>query len=151
MKVKNEKRYGILGTDYVAPTMSGEKIYKKGRKFWTKDINDNGVYIVEGHGIGHVIPRNLFTKFTCTWDEIEETVENGARIAKTTHHTKDETIFILNWFAKRDAKKNEKAKKLERRIVRNRIAGLRKTIKDAKTGKAEKELVECLDKLKTLK
>jgi len=152
MKIKNELHYAILGKNFVADTMSGKRTYKKGHKARTWGLYEaNGEYVVEGHGIGHLIPRELFTTFKKTWDEVEETVENGAKVVKTKHFIIDETEAILKWYAERDAKKNKAINAAERAKLRYLIANLRRTIKDVKTGKAEKELAEHIAKLETLK
>jgi hypothetical protein len=152
MKIKNEKHYAILGSDFTVQTLGQLKTYKKGYKTNTWGLyEDGGKYIVEGHGIGHKIPRELFTAFKKTWDEVEEALDNGAKVVKTTHHKIDETSEILAWWSKRDTKKKEKNNACERGSLRVKIAKLRKMIHEVKTGKAEKDLAEMLKKLETLK
>ena len=152
MKIKNEKHFATLGKDYTAKdAMCGPITYKKGETFPTHGMYEtNGHHVVEGHGIGHIIPRELFTKFTCTWDEVEKETVNGVTTTKVTHKEEDETKKILDWWAERDAKKNDAKTRHERAVLRARIANLRKNIKAVKTGEAEKELEIYLDMLAKL-
>ena len=151
-KIKNEKHFAILGTNFVAETMCGKKTYRKGHRAATWGLYEaGGEYHVEGHGIGHKIPRELFTKFTKTWDEVTTTTGNGTKVVNTVHHKVDETKEILEWWAERDAKRNKKNNAAERGVLRRAIANLRRDIHEVKTGKAEKKLAELLAELENLK
>jgi hypothetical protein len=151
-KVKNEKHIAILGTPYTADTMGGKHTYNIGHKANVRGMFERGgEYIVEGHGIGHVIPRANFTKFIHTWDEVTTTEENGAKVVKTTTHEVDITADILKWWADRDAKKTKTENAFKRNVLRNKVATLRKAIADVKTGKAEKELANLLAEIEALK
>jgi hypothetical protein len=152
MKIKNVKHYGILGKNFTVGTMGGPKTYKKGHKAKTWGLYEaGGEYHVEGHGIGHLIPRELFTTFKKTWDEVETTVVKGVTVVKTTHRNVDETEAILKWFAERDAKLTALGDREERGLLRKNIARLRRTIKEVKNGMVEKRLTEMVARLEALK
>lgn len=151
MKIKNEKHYAILGTDFTADTMGGKHTYKKGHKAKTWGLYETGgEYIVEGHGIGHIIPRNLFTKFKHTWDEVETTVENGTKVVKTIHKNIDETKEILKWWTDNDAEADNTERNDKRRVLRKNIAYYKNMIKEVKTGKADTILTNLLNDLNKL-
>ena len=152
MKIKNEIHYAILGTDFTVDAMGEPKTYKKGHKAKTYGLLESGgEYIVEGHGTGHIIPRQLFTKFKHAWDEVETTVENGAKVIKTVHKNVDETEKILKWWADCDAATKAEELNDKRRVLRKHIAHYKNIIKEVKTGKAEAELAKLLKELETLK
>jgi hypothetical protein len=152
MKIKNEIHYAILGTDFTVDAMGQPKTYKKGHKAKTYGmLESGGEYIVEGHGTGHIIPRQLFTKFKHAWDEVETTVENGAKVIKTVHKNVDETEKILKWWADCDAATKAEELNDKRRVLRKHIAHYKNIIKEVKTGKAEAELAKLLKELETLK
>lgn len=116
MEIKKEKHTAILGTDYTVDTMSGPHTYKKGHRANTWGLYENGGdLIVEGHGIGHVIPRALFTKFVVTWDEVTVTEEADATVTRAVHKEADETSKILTWWAGLDEKKKAREEREERR------------------------------------
>lgn len=108
-KIRNEKHLAVLGTNFVANTMGGKKTYRKGHLALTRGLyENNGEYHVEGHGIGHIIPRELFTKFIKTWDEVTTATNKNVKVVKTVHHKVDETKDILAWWNKLDVKNNKK-------------------------------------------
>lgn len=132
-EIKKEKHIAILGSDYTVDTMSGPYTYKKGHRANTWGLYENGGdLIVEGHGVGHVIPKALFTKFIVTWDEVTVTEEADATVTRAVHKEADETSRILTWWAGLDEKKNlfrgleerrrEKMKKREEAAWRKKLA-----------------------------
>jgi len=152
MKIKNEIHYAILGTDFTVDAMGEPKTYKKGHKANTYGLLEaGGEYIVEGHGTGHVIPRQLFTKFKHAWDEVETTVENGAKVIKTVRKNVDETQKILKWWAECDAATKAEELNDKRRVLRKNIAYYKNKIKEVESGKAGAELAKLLKELETLK
>lgn len=151
MKVKNVKHFAILGAPFTVDTMGGKHTYGKGHKANVRGLYENGgEYVVEGHGMGHVIPRANFTKFIRTWNEVTVTKKNGAEVVETIAREIDTTTETLAWFAKRDAEKTKAENKFRRGVIRHNIAKLRKAIEDVKTGKTEKELAKLIAELETL-
>ena len=147
MKIKNEKITAYMGRDFVADTMSGKYTYKKGTAFESRVIHaDYGVNIVEGHGISHVIPRDCFTKFIRTWNEVE--VVGGT--TTITKRREDVTDEYLKWFTDYDKKVKKTATDRERVNLKHRITELRAKIKFVKSGAAMNELSDNLLKMAQL-
>ena len=147
-KIKAHKTTAYLGSAYVTRGMNDREVtHNKGITIDANKLSSNGFYVVTGHGSGYYIPTKNFTKYVETWKEVETLVENGAKVEKITAKSKEVTADWLAHFARIDAEKLERAKKVERRDLRARNTLLRKKIHDVKTGKAEKELAENLRKL----
>lgn len=142
MKIKNKVTTVTLGSAYTVDTMCGPKVYKKGTRFNSNGLTNNGVYMVEGHGIGHRIPRELFTKYTLGWTEVEERTEGGVKVVSSVRKTKDVTKDWLDMWRKKDDKKIESIKHKQRVWTKARVAELRRLIKFVKSGEAELELAE---------
>ena len=114
--IKNEKHVAILGSDYKVNFMSGPHTYKKGHRANTWGLYENGGEVIEeGHGIGFLIPKELFTTFIVTWDEVTVTEEGNVTVTRAAHMEEDETKDILTWWAKRDEKKKALAEKEAKR------------------------------------
>ena len=73
--IKNRKDTATLGEDFTVEIQGGPWTHKAGLRTLAKNVMGNGLYIVEGHGTGHVIPRKLFTKFNSYFpgDDIKPT------------------------------------------------------------------------------
>ena len=142
MKIKNKVTTVTLGSDYTVDTMCGPKVYKKGTRFYSYQLTNDGVYMVEGHGIGHRIPRELFTKYTLGWTEVEEKMEGNAKVVSTVRKTKDVTKDWMDMWKKHDDKKENEQRHQARVWTKNRIAEIRRQIKFVKSGEAELELAE---------
>lgn len=142
MKIKNKVTTVTLGSNYTVDTMCGPKVYKKGTRFNSNGLTNDGVYMVEGHGIGHRIPRELFTKYTLGWTEVEEKMEGNVKVVSTVRKTKDVTKDWMDMWKKRDDKKEKEQRHKARVWAKNRIAEIRRQIKFVKSGEAELELAE---------
>ena len=149
--IKNRKDTATLGEDFTVEIQGGPWTYKAGLRTLAKNVMGNGLYIVEGHGTGHVIPRKLFTKFNRTWDEVTIKTVGGEKVTTTVNKKEDVTAEYLAHFTKDLEACIERENAEIRGALRRNIAYLRKTIKFVTKGEAAEKLAVALAELETLK
>ena len=117
--------------------------YKKGHRFDVRNLTENGVVIVCGHGWNEVIPHDYLGKYEATYNEVT-TINDIVTIEKIKFDVTN--VWRTHW--KKLAEKKAIAERRNNIInLKKNIATLRKTIKFVKKGEAEKNLNNLLAEL----
>jgi hypothetical protein len=150
-RITKETVTAILGTPYTVETMGGKKTYPAGTKAKAYTLTLAGLYVVEGHGIGHVIPLELWTKYIRTWEEVTTTPTEEGTLT-TIKPMKEEVTgeWLAHWKAAKAAKEGAE-RRGRRAAVRGMIAARRAEIRRVTKGETAKELEALLKELETLK
>jgi len=120
----------------------------KGAKFNARDVREEGLVIVLGHGAAEVVPHEYLGKYTLTYTEVDVRGDGRNGVLETkrivTENVTEDYVAYWKKLADKRAAANAHVARVD---LKRRIADLRKTIKYVKTGKAETELTELFAKL----
>ena len=138
-KITNQKTTVELAKNFNNGTIN----YKKGHRFDVRNLTENGVVIVCGHGWNEVIPHDYLGKYEATYNEVT-TIDDTVTIKKVKFDATN--VWKTHW-NKLAEKKNAAARRNNIINLKKNIATLRKTIKFVKKGEAEKNLNNLLAEL----